>query len=109
VVDILFNVNEPNSRSNGSARVGTGALARPSLRGDGRPREPALSEAEGSKPSAVRQRSSPAPIRHSRAYRNERTNHSVSSETIASTPHAAHSRMRSARFTVQTMILFPAA
>ena len=92
---ILFNVNEPNSVSNGRyaryARVGTGALARPSRAQLG---------------SASRRRHSP---NFSRTYRNERTSNSVSSEMIASTPHSLNSRMRSARFTVQTMVLFPAA
>jgi hypothetical protein len=32
--------------------------------GDGRPREPALSEVEGSKPSAARQRATPLMICH---------------------------------------------
>jgi len=49
-----------------------------------------------SKPSNARQRSKPAPVRQSHFYRNERTINSVSSEMIASTPHAANSPMRAA-------------
>ena len=86
-------VEEPASRPSGLTinHVGTAALGRPSRAQLG---------------SALGRRQF---ISFSSAYHSERTSSSVSSEMIASTSHSANSRMLLARFTVQTMILFPAA
>ena len=101
-------VEGPASRPSGltTNHVGTAALGRPSRANRGPRQARFWLDGVEKLGSALRRRQF---VSFSSAYHSERTSSSVSSEMIASTSHSANSRMLLARFTVQTMILFPAA